>query len=88
MEFQLYTKHKEIDDYNLFFVNNSFGGNPSEERLVARVLKNIEESLERCSRPVNIVYVHPSISLQKLFDTYEWLKERTVFVKTHIWSKK
>lgn len=77
------TKYKEIDEYNLFFVNNSFGGNPSEERLVAKLLKNIEDSLERNKRHINIVYVHPGISLQKLFDTYGWLKERSVIQNTY-----
>lgn len=77
------TKFREIDQYNLFFVNNSFGGNPSEERLVAKIFKNIEDSLERNPRHVNLVYVHPSISLQKLFDTYSFLSHQKVVMNTY-----
>lgn len=39
------TKYDELDNYNVFFFNNSFGGNPSEERIIAKVLKKIESSL-------------------------------------------
>lgn len=72
------TKYTDIDKYNVFFINNSFGGNPSEERLVAKILANIENSLNKRKRPIRIVYVHPGISLRKLFDTYDWLSDRTI----------
>lgn len=77
------TKWTEIDEYNLFFINNSFGGNPSEERMVAKILKNIEESLKRKKRQLYIIYVHPSISLQKLFNAYNWLSDKKVILNPY-----
>ncbi|MNO50747.1 Methyltransferase domain protein [compost metagenome] len=72
------TKYDELDEYNIFFFNNSFGGNPSEERMVARIFKKIETSLKNKPRQANLIYVHPGISLQMLFDSYSWLKDRKV----------
>lgn len=70
------TLYGNIDEYNVFLFNNTFGGNPSEVRMVARVLKIIRESLDRNNREVFIIYVHPAKNLRQLFDSYEWLEDK------------
>jgi len=70
------TLYTEIDEYNVFLFNNTFGGNPTEVRMVTKVLKNIRESLDRNNREIFLVYVHPAKNLRQLFDSYEWLQER------------
>ena len=36
------TLYEDIDEYNVFLFNNTFGGNPSEVRMVTKVLKIIK----------------------------------------------
>ena len=72
------TLYKEIDEYNVFLFNNTFGGNPSEVRMVAKVLNNIRGSLNRVYREIFIIYLHPVKNLQQLFDSYEWLADKQV----------
>lgn len=76
------TKYADLDEYNVFFINNSFGGNPSEERIVAKILKKIELSVKYNPRLITLIYVHPGISLQMLFDSYAWLSDRKVIRNT------
>jgi SAM-dependent methyltransferase len=77
------TKYTELNGYNVFFINNSFGGNPSEERMVARILRNIEDSMGNNPRNITLIYVHPGISLQLLFNSYSWLNNRKVIRNTN-----
>jgi 16S rRNA G966 N2-methylase RsmD len=47
-------KFKELDEYNIFFFYNPFGGEVFE-----RVISNIEESVARTERKIHIVYGNP-----------------------------
>lgn len=72
------TLYEDIDEYNVFLFNNTFGGNPSEVRMVAKVLKIIKASLEKQKREAFLIYIHPAKNLRQLFDSYEWLSNKVV----------
>lgn len=72
------TLYENIDEYNVFLFNNTFGGNPSEVRMVTKVLKMVEASLERQKREIFLIYIHPAKNLRQLFDSYEWLSNKVV----------
>ena len=72
------TLYENIDEYNVFLFNNTFGGNPSEVRMVAKTLKIIQASLEKEKREAYIIYIHPAKNLRQLFVSYEWLADKQV----------
>lgn len=77
------TLYENIDDYNVFLFNNTFGGNPAEVRMVAKVLKIIKESFNRQKREMFIIYVHPAKNLRQLFDSYDWLSHKVIILNKY-----
>lgn len=48
------TEYRDIDEYSIFFLYNPFG-----EKGVRKVIKNIQESMERRSRDIFVIYGNP-----------------------------
>ena len=65
---------KNIDDYNVFYIFNSF----NSEDLYVRFLETIKNSVERKNRHIKIIFLYLTLYSKKALLQSDWLKRTNV----------